>query len=134
MPKNNFTFSKDYLDSIANAWIFSYQENQFIIQPDELLFGIYKFTKNHKFHAIFWSFFGLKDEAIIESYIQQRYEDTWKNISFKDVKFQLDSSFKSGFDEFSSVEHVMAISAEIKTFKFNSIKTLTKSVNIKFDV
>lgn len=103
MPKNNFTFSKDYLDSIANAWIFSYQENQFIIQPDELLFGIYKFTKNHKFHAIFWSFFGLKDEAIIESYIQQRYEDTWKNISFKDVKFQLDSSFKSGFDEFSSM-------------------------------
>jgi hypothetical protein len=57
MAKSNFTFSKDYLESIANAGIFSYQQQQHIIKPDELLFGIYRFIKKKSFHKVFWQFF-----------------------------------------------------------------------------
>ena len=56
MDKKQFVFTKDYMAAIAQTGIFTYQRDERVITPNDVLLGVWKFTQKHEFHALFWKF------------------------------------------------------------------------------
>lgn len=71
MQKNHFTFTKDYLDCIAQAGLFTHQHDAKVIQADDVILGIYKYTARLPFCDLFRKFFGVKDHLVFKKYISR---------------------------------------------------------------
>ena len=56
MKKEIFSFTKDYMESIAQASLFAYQRDERAIEASDILFGIWKYTQKHPFKDFFWKF------------------------------------------------------------------------------
>lgn len=98
--KPMYQFTKDYLDCIAQAWLYTAKHNNSVIHADDVLLGVYQFTRSHDFHAIFWQFFGWKTPTIIESYGKKHYGVNKPNIDDKKLKLKLSGFLKEQFDGF----------------------------------
>lgn len=97
MEKKKFTFTKDYLDCIAQAGLFTHQHNDKVIQADDVVLGIYKYTTRFQFCEIFWKFFGLKNHKVLKSYIDKLQLDAEKKSHEGKLTFQLASFFQDQF-------------------------------------
>lgn len=99
--KKQFHFTNDYLEGIANAGIFSFNQHKTIINADDMLLGIFLYSKKFSFHTMFWELFGFDNVAILQQYIDKHFPSLHQE--YKDVKFQLDMWFRTGFDQFSAM-------------------------------
>ncbi len=97
MKKYTFSFTKDYLDCVAQAGLFSYQRGEKLIVADDILLGIYRFTKKHPFAFLFWKLFGFKDDKMLQWYIEETYQTLKKIPAQSRIKFQLDASIQEQF-------------------------------------
>lgn len=86
--KKQFHFTNDYLEGIANAGIFSFNQHKTIINADDMLLGIFLYSKKFSFHTMFWELFGFDNVAILQQYIDKHFPSLHQE--YKDVKFQLD--------------------------------------------
>ncbi len=97
MTNKSFTFTKDYLDSIAQAGLFTYQADQQIIQADDVVLWVYIYSKNYIFFNLFWSFLGCKNPELLQKYINTTFKTIRKVPVRARMKFQLTGLFKDKF-------------------------------------
>jgi len=97
MKKYTFSFTKDYLDCVAQAGLFSYQRGEKLIVADDILLGVYKYTKKHPFAFLFRKLFGFKDDKMLQWYIEETYQTLKKIPAQSRIKFQLDASIQEQF-------------------------------------
>lgn len=101
MAKYSFTFTKDYLDCIAQAWILSVNDSKKEINTDEVVLWVYMFTKKHSFHDLFWKFFWWESTDLLTQYAAKKYWE-WVQVEWtKKLKLQLPALFNK---EFSSLQ------------------------------
>jgi len=100
MEKRPYQFTKDYLDCIAQAWIFSVNNEAQVIKADEVVLWIYQYTKKYEFHTLFWKFFWSTDIAKLDEYIVKHYatSEKIKNTKKLKLKLKLPDSFTKNFD------------------------------------
>jgi hypothetical protein len=96
MKKKTFVFTKDYMESLAYAGFFTLKHESKEITSDDVIFGVYLYTKKSPIHKLFWKFCGFHDHAALETYIADHYEihDGVTKIS---ETFQLSSLFDQHF-------------------------------------
>lgn len=97
MTNKSFTFTKDYLDSIAQAGLFTYQADQQIIQADDVVLGVYMYSKNFIFFNLFWTFLWCKQPELLQEYINFTFKTIKKVPIRARMKFQLTGLFKDKF-------------------------------------
>ena len=97
MKKYTFNFTKDYLDCVAMAGLFSYQRGEKVVVADDILLGVYKYTKKHPFSFLFWKLLGFKDDKILQWYIEETYQTLKKIPPQSRIKFQIDSAIQEQF-------------------------------------
>lgn len=96
MKKKSFVFTKDYMESLAYAGYFTLKHDSKEINSDDVVLGVYLYTKKTPIHKLFWKFCGFRDHASLDQYISSHYEllDGVTKIS---ETFQLASWFDEHF-------------------------------------
>jgi ATP-dependent Clp protease ATP-binding subunit ClpC len=97
MTSKSFIFTKDYLDSIAQAGLFTYQADQQVIQADDVVMWVYMYSKNYIFFNLFWSFLWCKNPELLQEYINLTFKTIKKVPVRARMKFQLTWLFKDKF-------------------------------------
>jgi len=102
MNKKNYTFSKDYMDCIAQAWLFTFQHNESVIQADDVFLWVRKYTKKQWFGDVFRRVLWIANGAtFIESFIKTHYAGPSAAKVGKHT-FHLDPLFQKYFETYSS--------------------------------
>lgn len=99
MKKKSFVFTKDYLESLAYAWFFTLKHDGKQISADDVVLGIYLFTKKHPIHEIFWKFCWFRDISLLDRYISSTYELKDGMTTIRET-FQLSAFFEEHFQFF----------------------------------
>jgi ATP-dependent Clp protease ATP-binding subunit ClpC len=96
MKKKTFVFTKDYMESLAYAWFFTLKHESKEISSDDLVLGVYLYTKKSSIHKLFWKFCGFQNHLALDTYISHHYQidDGVTKIS---ETFQLSSLFDQHF-------------------------------------
>ncbi len=100
MKQQNYTFTKDYLDCIAQASLFvmkkDVENNQ--IHADDVFFGVWKYIENSGYSEVFWKMLWSKFwSKLIWSYIEQSFPEDQTFPKQANVKFVLQKSFQETF-------------------------------------
>jgi hypothetical protein len=56
MKKKTFVFTKDYMESLAYAGFFTLKHESKEITSDDVILGVYLYTKKTSIHKLFWKF------------------------------------------------------------------------------
>lgn len=100
MKQQNYTFTKDYLDCIAQASLFVIKKNidNTEISPDDVFLGVWKYIEKSWFADVFWKMLWSKFwSKMIWSYVDQKFPEDQKFPAQANVKFVLQKSFQDTF-------------------------------------
>ncbi len=92
-----FSFTKDYMNCIAQASMFTYQRNERVMDAFDALFGVRQFTKKHPFHDVFWKFVGVEEASRIQYALDDMYSSLKKIPKHSRLQFKLDAHFQERF-------------------------------------
>lgn len=96
--KQMFAFTKDYMEAIAQAWFFTYQHGEHVMDSTDILLGTWQFTKKHTFFNLFWKFLWWKNPSILRKVIDEMYGDELKQLPKQSrIKFTIDGFFHEQF-------------------------------------
>ncbi len=99
MKQQNYTFSKDYLACIAQAWLFTYQHDEKKIQADDVFLWVWKYLKKSWYAHIFWMMLWNKDAGkVVDDFVSHHYTQFKSPPASWKMQFQLDPFFQSYFD------------------------------------
>ena len=102
MKKKNYIFTKDYLDCIAQAGLFTFQHNEQQIQADDVFLGIWKYTKKEGFGDVLWKLLWIVEGSIfIKEFISSHYTHQETLPSQGKHTFHLDPFFQEYFEAYS---------------------------------
>ncbi len=73
MTNPAFKFTKDYLDCIAKAWMYSVKVNSQIIHADDLVLWVFSYTSAFDFHKLFWKFLWLEHTDCLQKFSEEHY-------------------------------------------------------------
>lgn len=91
---NTFNYSTDYLDVVSHAGLFTYHHAEKIVQPDDMILGIYLYTKKFEFFEVFRSFLGCKRPHFLQQVIDARYPQLAQMTQPVRLQLQLDDVFQ----------------------------------------
>ncbi len=101
MKKQNYTFTKDYLDCIAQAWLFTFKHDEQQIQADDVFLWVWKYTIKKWFSDVFWNLLWIQWwSKIVKDFIETHYEE-WNQPKLGKHTFHLDPIFQEYFKVYS---------------------------------
>ncbi len=100
MKKKNYIFTKDYLDCIAQAGLFTFQHNEQQIQSDDVFLWVWKYTNKQWYGDVFWKLLWITEwNTFIQSFISEHYTWTEQDKVGK-FTFHLDPFFQTYFEKY----------------------------------
>jgi ATP-dependent Clp protease ATP-binding subunit ClpC len=100
MEKHTFVFTKDYLDVIGSAWMFTAHHNEKVIQPDDMVLWVYAYVKKQPYGNTFWSFLGIPNHAFLQKITDSWYPQLGNRLPQWRMQLKLDDAFQKGFLHF----------------------------------
>lgn len=100
MKKDIFSFTKDYMECIAQAWLFTYQRDDRTIEDTDVLFGVWRYTKKQSFNDFFRKFLGWKKPQLIDAMLKEMYPKIQAVPKNSRLQFHLTAWFQKTFLEF----------------------------------
>lgn len=100
MEKNTFVFTKDYLEVIGAAGMFTAHHSEKVIQPDDMILWVYAYVQKQDYTDVFWSFLWINKHTFLQKITQTRYPNIWKRPPQWRMQLKLDDVFQKGFHHF----------------------------------
>lgn len=95
--RNTSNYSTDYLEVVSHAGLFTYHHEEKIVQPDDMVLGVYLFTKKFDFFEVFRSFLGCKRPHFLQQVIEAWYPQLAKMTKPVRLQLQLHDAFAKKF-------------------------------------
>ena len=76
MPKKKIEEGFDHIRCLAYASLLSVSVRKEKITADELFLSGFLYTKENRFHDLFWKFLGLSSPEILQEFLDQHYDLT----------------------------------------------------------
>lgn len=129
MKKKTFVFTKDYMESLAYAWFFTLKHESKEITSDDVILGIYLYTKKSPIYKLFWKFCGFQDHTALDTYITNHYQ-IQDGITKISETFQLSSLFDQHFAFFQR-EGIKKLN--FLALLYGAIDTMSDSLKLFFE-
>lgn len=103
MKQQNYKFTQDYLDCIAQAGIFTFWHKEKLIQADDIFLWVRKYTQKADFDDIFWKLAGIKQWAsVLKDFVTKHYTSLQaEKVKTGKHTFHLDPIFQDYFAKYS---------------------------------